>query len=412
MAGLNGQGASSDIRCPDVQEQLELQAMTGAALSPAARAHLATCPACQAHRALLGDLELALLEDAPQVAPPPALRAKVLAAAHRAPSPRPAPARRWWPAALGVAATISGLLALGTLLTPSQSVASALPDPAVVVSAGRTLVVASNDHAGTISVIRDGRVSASLHTDGAQTAWFTEGVRLGDHVFLADAANDRVLDVQTEPLKILRSYSVPDGVAGLMASSGMAGGRVYFKSVRGQVGTLGGMQVTIATAPGLPLADVMDGVLLQGGTLYVTHHLSGELWLLDPDTLAMRSRVQLGGRPVALSALPGGLLALDVTGRLLKLDPSGRVVQSWAVAGHPDKLTVNGNAALLSDRGGMVTRVSLSSGQVQQLKVTHPMDVISLPDGTFAVAEGGRGLRLLDGQLQTTSTIEHGEPKH
>ena len=186
---------------------------------------------------------------------------------------------------------------------------------------------------------------------------------------------------------------------------------MYFKSVRGQVGTLGGMQVTIATAPGMPLADVMDGVLLQGGTLYVTHHLSGELWLLDPDTLAMRSRVQLGGRPVALSALPGGLLALDVTGRLLKLDPSGRVVQSWAVSGHPDKLTVNGNAALLSDRGGMVTRVSLSSGQVQQLKVTHPMDVISLPDGTFAVAEGGRGLRLLDGQLQTTSTIEHGEPK-
>ncbi|WP_309570096.1 hypothetical protein [Deinococcus sp.] len=410
MAGLNDN--THDRACQDVQEQLEVQATTGAALSPAARAHLATCPACQAHHALLRDLDLALLEDMPHVAPPPSLRSQLLDAARRAPLPLAAPRRRWWPAALGAAAVISGVLALGTFLTPSRSVAAALPDPAVVVSAGGPLVVASNDHAGTISVIRDGRVTASVHTDGAQTAWFTEGVRLGGHVFLADAANDRVLEVQTDPLKIVRTYPVPDGVAGLTASSDASGGRVYFKSVRGQVGTLGGAHVTIATAPGMPLADVMDGVLLLNGTLYVTHHLTGELCLLDPDTLATRARVHLGGMPVALSPLPGGLLALDVTGHLLKLDLSGRVVQRWAVAGHPDKLGVNGDTAVLSDRGGTVTRVNLTSGQVTQVTLTHPMDVVSLPDGTFAVAEGGRGLRVLDGQLQTTDTIEHTPPTH
>lgn len=401
MAGLNDIPGSA---CPDVQDQLEHRAQTGAALTRAAQAHLDTCAACRAHEALLRDLELALLEAVPPAPPPEALRAQVLTAARRTPAARPA--RRWWPAALGAAA-IAGLVASLGLFTPSRSVAATLPDPAVVVSAGGALVVASNDHAGTISVIRDGRVSASVHTDGRQTAWFTEGVRLGDHVFLADAANDRVLDVQTTPLRIVRTYAVPDGVAGLSASSGGAGGRVYFKSVRGQVGTLGGAQVTVATAPGMPLADVMDGVLLQGGTLYVTHHLSGELCLLDPDTLAVRARVPLGGMPVALAAVQGGLLALDVTGRLLRLDPAGRVTRSWAVGGHPDKLTVNGDVALLSDRGGTVTRVDLRTGQVQTMQVTHPMDVVTLPDGTFAVAEGGRGLRVLDGQLQTTDTIEH-----
>ncbi|GHF39498.1 YVTN family beta-propeller protein [Deinococcus metalli] len=398
MAGLDPHVGA----CPDVQDELERRAQTGAALSVAAHEHLRTCAACRAHDALLRDLEFALLEDVPAASPPPALRTRVLAAARNTP-----PARRWWPAALGAAAVVVGVLTLGSLLSRSQGVAAALPDPAVVVSVDGPLVIASNDHAGTISVVQGGRVTASVPSGGAQTAWFTEGVRLGGHVFLADAANDRVLEVRTSPLGIVRTYPVPEGVAGLTASSTADGGHVYFKSVRGQVGTLDGARVTIATAPGMPLADVMDGVLLLNGTLYVTHHLSGDLCLLDPDTLAVRARVSLGGMPVALAPVRGGLLALDVTGRLLRLDLAGQITRTWTVTGHPDKLTVNGDSALLSDRGGMVTRIDLRSGQVTQVKVTHPMDVTTLPDGTYAVAEGGRGLRVLDARLQTTGTVEH-----
>ncbi|PNY81183.1 hypothetical protein CVO96_07130 [Deinococcus koreensis] len=302
---------------------------------------------------------------------------------------------------------MGGLLVLGSLLTPRGAVASTLPDPAVVVSTGGSLLIASNDRAGTLSVVEGGRVTASLGSGGREASWFTEGVRLGERVFLADAANDRVLEVQPSPLKILKTYPVPDGVAGLTASTGEDGGRVYFKSVRGEVGTLDqGVRITVAQEAGMPLADVMDGVLLAGGHLFVTHHLSGEVCLLDPRTLAVRKRVKVGGMPVALEQVRGGVLALDVTGRLLRLSLDGEVEKVWTVGGHPDKLGVNGDVALLTDRGGTVTRVSLSSGQVERVSVTHPMDVVSLPGGGFAVAEGGRGLRVLDGDLKTTSSVE------
>lgn len=398
MAGLT----PDDLTHAQVQDELEAHVGTGAALPPAVMAHLAGCPACRAHLELLRDVALALLEDVPEVTPPPAMRMHVLDAARKTPSP----ARRWWPAALGVAAAISGVLALGTLLTPSRGTAATLPDPAVVVSTGTSLLIASNDRAGTLSVVAGGRVSASMSSGGREAAWFTEGVRLGDRVFLADAANDRVLEIQPSPLTILRTYSVPDGVAGLTATSGPDGGRVYFKSVRGEVGTLGGARITIATAPGMPLADVMDGVLLVGDALFVTHHLSGEICVLDPRTLAVRRRVAVGGMPVALEAVPGGILALDVTGRLLQLDLDGVVVQTWAVGGHPDKLGVNGDVAILTDRGGTVTRVNLGTGQLERARMAHPMDVVSLPDGGFAVAEGGLGVRVLDTELRTTASIE------
>ncbi|WP_295819012.1 hypothetical protein [uncultured Deinococcus sp.] len=398
MAGLT----PDDLTHAQVQDELEAHVGTGAALPPAVMAHLAGCPACRAHLELLRDVALALLEDVPEVTPPPAMRMHVLDTARKTPSP----ARRWWPAALGVAAAISGVLALGTLLTPSRGTAATLPDPAVVVSTGTSLLIASNDRAGTLSVVAGGRVSASMSSGGREAAWFTEGVRLGDRVFLADAANDRVLEIQPSPLTILRTYSVPDGVAGLTATSGPDGGRVYFKSVRGEVGTLGGARITIATAPGMPLADVMDGVLLVGDALFVTHHLSGEICVLDPRTLAVRRRVAVGGMPVALEAVPGGILALDVTGRLLQLDLDGVVVQTWAVGGHPDKLGVNGDVAIMTDRGGTVTRVNLGTGQLERARMAHPMDVVSLPDGGFAVAEGGLGVRVLDTELRTTASIE------
>ncbi len=417
--------------CESVREELGELVAAGLAASPALAAHLSGCAGCRAHLAALRELQVALLEDVPPVAPPASLKGQVLAAARaRAAPPRPAllsapdqAPRRWWPLALS-AAVISGVLALGTVLTPPRAVASALPDPAVVVASAGGLLVASNDREGTLSVIRRDRVTATVPSGGAQAAWFTGGVRLGDRIFLADAANDRVLEVQTDPLRVSRVHPVPGGVAGLSASAGPQGGGVYFKTVRGGVGRLGSgqddeAQITVAPADGLPLADVMDGVLLSGGTLFVTHHLSGEVCLLDPQTLRVLKRVVVGGAPVDLAPEAGGtVLALDVTGRLLRLSASGQVVRSWPLPGHPDKLGVNGSVALVTDRAGQLTRIDLRSGAVEPLPLAHPMDVIALPDGTFVVAEGGGGggggggsgagggVRVLDGALNTTWQLQ------
>lgn len=379
------------MTCPDVQDRLEAHVTLGEALSPEVQAHLRTCADCRAHLAFLQHLQLALLEDAPPVEPPPALRGEVLRAARGA---RPA---RWrWPLTLGAAAVL-GAVTLTALLAPPTGVAASAPDPAVVVSVDDRVLVASNDRAGTLTLLRGDRTEGTLRVPARLTPWFTEGVRLGDRVFLADAANDRVLELQLRPLTLRRTHRVPPGVAGLSAVTGPGGARVYFKSVQGVVGLLGGREITVADDPGMPLADVMDAVTLFRGTLVVTHHLRGEVCLIDPDTLQVRRVLKLGGMPVALESTQDGLLVLDVTGRLLLLDGAFRVARTWTLGGHPDKLSVNDREAVITDRAGTVTRLPLAGGAPTRLTLTHPMDVTVLPDGSFAVAEGGRGVQRLPG---------------
>ena len=103
----------------------------------------------------------------------------------------------------------------------------------------------------------------------------------------------------------------------------------------------------------------------------------------------------------------GGVLVLDLRGRLLHLDTAGQVLRHWTLSGTPDKLTLNASTALVSDRAGRVTAVDLDTGRLTHLPAIHPMDVAALPDGTFMLAEGGRGVRVLDARLQTRERLEH-----
>ena len=310
--------------------------------------------------------------------------------------------------ALGAVAVLAALTLGPLLLTPS-GLAHALPDPAVVVNVGGPLLVASNGtigagpasgvpdpHQARITLISGEQVSATLRVAAPHPAWFTEGVRLGKQVYLADAANDRVLVVQVDPLRLVQSFTVVGGVAGLSAG----GGRVYYKSVSGQVGLLpgagsAGRSVSLANDGALPMRDVMDAVLLQGDTLYVTHHLRGELCLLDPQTLQVRRRIRLGGAPVGLAGLNSDLLVLDVAGRLLRLNTAGATKQVWTLPGHPDKLVLNGQQAVVTDRAGGVTQLDLRTGQQRRVTLIHPMDLALTEDGHLAVAQAATGVALL-----------------
>lgn len=456
---------------PHVTDELMEAVSQGWPLTPQVQAHLSGCQECQETWDALVQLQRALLTEAatPEVAPPPALLAGLLdqaralssgvagsgsvgagvvstgTASTRSPALLPAsaplpPAAPVPPAALlprsallprltlfprlalGGVAVAAALTAWSLLFSP-PGLAYALPDPAVVVNTGGggPLLVASNGnlpasagsgpHQARLTLISGERVSATLDVTAPNPAWFTEGVHLGDRVYLADAGNDRVLEVQVseatlqssgrQPLKLLRSYPVSGGVAGLSAGNG----RVYFKSVQGQVGmlpvgSLAGRSVSLAQEGQMPKEGVMDAVLLQEGTLYVTHHLRGELCLLDPRTLAVRRRVHLGGAPVALAALRGGLLVLDVGGRLLRLDASGAVQQSWKLPGQPDKLVLNGERAVVTDRAGGVTELDLNSGAQTRITLHHPMDVTVLGGGVVAVAQGQTGVTLLGADLK------------
>ncbi|WP_407572451.1 hypothetical protein [Deinococcus altitudinis] len=435
---------------PHVTDELLEAAGQGRPLAPQVQAHLDGCAECRNTWSMLTQLQHALLAEAatPEVAPPPALRAELLGRARAvrtghisggADEPeaaRPAsPVRR--PAlfsrlallprlALGGAAVAAALIAWSLLFSP-PGLAYALPDPAVVVNTGGSslLLVASNGnlpasagngpHLARLTLISGERVSATLDVTAPNPAWFTEGVRVDDRVYLADAGNDRVLEIQvgkagtppgrqsaaTRPLTLLHSFPVSGGVAGLSTGNG----RVYFKSVRGQVGmlpvgTLAGRSVALAQEDQMSKEDVMDAVLLQEGTLYVTHHLRGELCLLDPRTLAVRRRVHLGGAPVALAALRGGLLVLDVKGRLLRLNSGGDIQQRWKLPGQPDKLVLNGERAVVTDRAGGVTELDLNSGAQTRVTLHHPMDVTVLGGGMVAVAQGQMGVTLLGADLK------------
>ena len=399
-----------------VTEELLTAAVTGRPLSGPAQVHLATCRSCQEEQRMLSGLQGVLLEEAgsPPVAPPAGVRVSLLdrARASGRSGPPASGVRSGWMSrlALGTAAVLAALT-VGALWFSPPGLAVPLPDPAVVVNAGGPLLVASNGrrpdqagrptHEARLTLINGDRVGATLDVSAPRPAWFTEGVRLGGHVFLADAGNDRVLEVQASPLRLLASFPVAGGVAGLSAG----GGRVYFKSVRGEVGLLpiggqAGRSVSLAREGEPPMADVMDAVLLQSGTLYVTHHLRGELCLLDPVTLEVRRRVRLGGAPVALAGLNGGLLVLDVQGRLLRLDEAGQAQQVWRLPGHPDKLVLNGDRALVTDRSGMVTQLDLKTGAQNRLALKHPMDLALTDDGGIAVAQGQTGVALLGRDLK------------
>lgn len=391
------------MNCDRVCEALEDALLYGGPLPQEARAHLDDCAGCRELARELGGLNAALLNGVPEIVPPPQLRARVLAAARRR-SARPPARRSWtrpnWPLRnWAVGAGLAAALALAVVWPLRAGLASAggLPDPAVVVALGDTLVVANNvAGAAPVSLVSPGGRVTPVKLDTPRPAWFTEGVRAGDLVYLADAGNDRVVVLNAVSGRVVAEYPMPGGVAGLA----VVNGRVICKMADGSLGPLHGTMRQLAPEADMPLTDVMDAVAARGGTLYVTHHARGEVLLLDADTLAVRRRVQLGGAPVALAVTKGGVLALDTAGgALIWLNAAGDVTRRVALKGHPDKLVLSGDSAYVSDRAGQVTRVNLASGRQLSKTFDHPMDLATMPGGHLALADGGGGLKILSADL-------------
>lgn len=377
-----------------VLDQLEDLIPQGRPLPPEVRVHLQGCAACREEARTLRLLREGLTQSAPEVMPPADLKERVLGEARQVQRRRAQP---WWFAAAGVAAA----LALGALLPGRLGTASAaeLRDPAVVVAYGDSLVVANNGAAGAALNLVDGRGRVfSIVLDTPRAAWFTEGVRAGNQVYLADAGNDRVVVLNMGARRVVSILPVRGGIAGLAVQ----GERVWGKTVSGELLELGGRARRLAPGERLPLLDVMDAVVLQGDQLFVTHHARGEVYLLDAGSLRTRRVVQGLGSPVALAALRGGVLVLDHLGRLIWLNRSGDVTRRVQVPGRPDKLVLSGNRAYLSDRAGNVTSIDLVSGTRQSRAFTKPMDLAVMEDGHVALADAEGGVKILDQDLNVT----------
>lgn len=421
--------------CKWVREVVEAHVMLGSALPAEAEAQLADCPDCLDHLMFLGELQVALLEDSLVVTPPPELEKKLMRSLKTKPRKR---FNLWklggggsiWPAVMSTSALLL-LLAVGALADPNRQQASGLADPAVVVPLKSGFLVANNDPTGTISLvnIEQNRVQDYIYTQTPRSnptlrrplgsmgnprqmanvippsVWYTQGTRIGSKVFLADPLNKRVLEVETEPLKLLRIHAVPEGVVALSSGNNLQGQQVYFKSVRGEVGILNGENIAVSNNAHPELRDYLDGVLLSGGKLWTTHHLRGKVYILDPTTLEIEDTLNLGGAPVALDYTDtgdGSVLVLDMRGRLLRLDRKGKVLQNWALSGFPDQLAVSGNVAVVTDRSGRVTRIDMEKNHVRPKTLAYPTFATRLNDGRFAFVEGNnnlRGVRVLNTDL-------------
>ncbi|ULH14112.1 zf-HC2 domain-containing protein (plasmid) [Deinococcus sp. KNUC1210] len=372
------------------------------------RGHLATCPDCTAEAAELSRVLTGLLHAAPEVAPPPALRARLLASAAASEAPKPlslpaAPASRassagrgWAALGLGLAAALgAGLLALN--LWPASPV---LRRADVVVAAGSQVVIAtSNASRDSLTIRRSDGHLERVSLAQARPAWYTGGVFEGGRAYLLDAANERVVVLNMGRGRVEGTMPAPGGAAGLA----VLGGRVFVKTAAsGELLTFGGgtlnavSHTSLAAPTQLAQHDLMDGVLALNGQLYTTQHTTGQVFVLSDDGQKLLHTYAVGGAPVALEAWKGRLLVLDVKGRLLELNGSGRIVREVKVVGTPDKLSVQGGSAYLTDRSGAVTVVDLARFTVTQRKMFGtPMDIVALPGGHLALADAVQGLLML-----------------
>lgn len=435
---IQGNNEKSDfpdeaVNCKWICEVIEAHVTLSSPLPQDAEIHLRHCQSCREHLMFLGELQVALLEDSPSVTPPEELEEQLLKLS------KVRPRRSWrlfknknssiWPALLSSAALI-GLLVAGALSDPSRNRAIGLANPAVIVPLTSGFLVANNDPTGTVSIVGSDqkRVIASLRVHTPKqlarlrrplgnmgtprpmglaknlSMWYGQGTRVGSVVYLTDILNNRILEIQTKPLQLLRVHAMPEGIAGLTHSSDTQGSKVFFKSVRGEVGVLGGQNIAVNNSTMPPLSERIDDILLSGGRLWVTHHLDGSVYIMDPQTLEVEKHVHLGGAPVALAHLDGSdgeIVVLDMRGRLLHLDRKGEILKSWALSGHPDQLAVSGHVAVITDRSGRVTRVDIAADHVRPLSLLNPTFVTRLSNGKFALAEGERGVRVLDKDLNT-----------
>ncbi|WP_425144850.1 zf-HC2 domain-containing protein [Deinococcus sp.] len=386
-------------RCRELLPEL-LLGTASAQDSQFVREHLSGCPECRAEAAELRGVMGGLLHAAPQVAPPPELRARVLASvAATEPASRP-PARRlsMLQVMLGLAAAVGVGLVVAALWPASPFASASLGRADVVVAAGPQVVVATSGTARDSLTIRSAgghltRVSLAQDRPG----WYTGGAYEDGRAYLLDAANSRVVVLNMQRHKVEATLAAPGGAAGLS----VRGGTIFVKTAAsGEMLVFRGARpvskVALCPPTQLPQDEVMDGVLALGGRLYATQHTVGEVYALSADGRALLNTYVVGGAPVGLASWAGHLLVLDVKGRLLQLDSGGQIARELRLPGTPDKLSIMHGSAYLTDRGGAVTVVDLARFAVIQRKTFGtPMDIAALPDGHLALADAKRGLLML-----------------
>ncbi len=344
---------------------------------------------------------------------PPAARVAPRSAAQSAPQARSrvAPRPRVLAGLLGAGTAVLAALALLVFAPPAGVNASA-----VATTGDGGLIFANSGETARVTpavLVRPDRSRLAVHFTVPQPSVFTAATSSGGVSYLLDARNNSLFIVDERTGKLLDTWAVPVGAAGVavagdtvVVKGAISGTAVIFR----KTGASGKTMLTAQIAPTTDMAmnDVMDATAIVGDRIYATHHVTGEVSVLERSTGRELARYRVGGKPVSLAVRGEMLLVLDYGGRLLKLNrQTGKVLQTVQLQGTPDRLTLMDDLACLSDRAGFVTTVSLESlavlGRVKLEGV--PMDLSPMPGDHLAVAVSKRGVVVLDRDLKQLETI-------
>ena len=334
----------------------------------------------------------------------------------RAPSgqtPRVNPrAKRWLAPVLAIGlsamAVVAGIMAVTRSATPAL-------DAGVVATTrdgGLIYTDASNREAPVMLVSADWK-TRPVKFSTPSAPYFTKAVSSEGLSYLLDAHNAKLFIVDEARGVLVDSWPVPDGASGLSVDGDMvcvvgASSGTVLTFRRNGIGNKTMVEARVSNPIKMPLEDVMDAAEIRGERVYVTHHATGLVTIIDLATNRELKRARIGVSPVSLAFTDDALLVLDRAGTLYRLNPD-TLEQTGQVKleGAPDRITVApGGVSYLSDRSGFVTAVNAGNLSLIARKNLggKMMDVTVMPDGHIAVA-GSRGVKILDDKLETVRSL-------
>ncbi len=344
------------------------------------------------------------------------------ARAPSSPTPRTSPrANRWLAPILAVG--LSALAVVAGIVAVTRSATPAL-DAGVVATTfegGLIYTDASNREAPAMLVGADWK-TRPVRFSTPSAPYFTKAVSSEGLSYLLDAHNAKLFIVDEARGVLVDSWPVPDGASGLSVDGDMvcvvgASSGTVLTFRRNGIGNKTMVEARISNPHKTPLEDVMDAAEIRGDRVYVTHHATGLVTVIDLSTNRELRRARIGVSPVSLAFTDDALLVLDRAGTLYRLNPDTlEQTGSVKLEGAPDRIMVAPvipgvrgapeGIAYLSDRSGFVTAVNAVNLSVIARKNLggKPMDLTVMPDGHIAVA-GSRGVKILDDRLETVRSL-------